>query len=60
MNRIDKVIVFDPLRSQQLEQILEIELGMVQQRVLDTREGKASVPGDAAARGILCCAKVRT
>ena len=30
MNRIDKVVVFHPLRSQQLEQILEIELGMVQ------------------------------
>src|ERR1700691_3701632 len=29
MNRIDKVVVFHPLRSEQLEQILEIELGMV-------------------------------
>jgi len=36
MNRIDKVVVFRPLRSQQLEQILEIELGMVQQRLLET------------------------
>jgi ATP-dependent Clp protease ATP-binding subunit ClpA len=36
MNRIDKTIVFRPLRSEQLEQILEIELGMVQQRVLET------------------------
>ena len=34
MNRIDKVVVFQPLRSEHLEQILEIELGMVQQRVL--------------------------
>jgi ATP-dependent Clp protease ATP-binding subunit ClpA len=34
MNRIDKVVVFKTLRSQHLEQILEIELGMVQQRVL--------------------------
>jgi ATP-dependent Clp protease ATP-binding subunit ClpA len=40
MNRIDKVIVFHPLRSQQLEQILEIELGMVQQRVLETAKGR--------------------
>jgi ATP-dependent Clp protease ATP-binding subunit ClpA len=32
MNRIDKVVVFHPLREEQLEQILEIELGMVQQR----------------------------
>lgn len=36
MNRIDKVVVFHPLRSKQLEQILEIELEMVQRRVLDT------------------------
>ena len=35
MNRIDKVVVFHPLRPEQLEQILEIELGMVQQRVLE-------------------------
>jgi ATP-dependent Clp protease ATP-binding subunit ClpB len=34
MNRIDKVIVFHMLRSEHLEQILEIELGMVQQRIL--------------------------
>jgi len=40
MNRIDKVIVFHPLRAQQLEQILEIELGMVQQRVLETAKGR--------------------
>jgi ATP-dependent Clp protease ATP-binding subunit ClpA len=36
MNRLDKVVVFHPLREEQLEQILEIELGMVQQRVLAT------------------------
>jgi ATP-dependent Clp protease ATP-binding subunit ClpB len=40
MNRIDKVVVFHPLRSEQLEQILEIELGMVQQRVLETARGR--------------------
>jgi ATP-dependent Clp protease ATP-binding subunit ClpB len=34
MNRIDKVVVFKTLRSEHLEQILEIELGMVQQRIL--------------------------
>jgi ATP-dependent Clp protease ATP-binding subunit ClpB len=34
MNRIDKVVVFRTLRPEHLEQILEIELGMVQQRVL--------------------------
>ena len=40
MNRIDKTIVFHPLRSDELEQILEIELGMVQQRVLETAKGR--------------------
>src|SRR5205809_5543173 len=34
MNRIDKTVVFKTLRSEHLQQILEIELGMVQQRVL--------------------------
>ena len=34
MNRIDKVVVFKTLRADHLEQILEIELGMVQQRIL--------------------------
>jgi len=36
MNRIDKVVVFHPLRSEQLDEIFEIELGMVQRRVLQT------------------------
>ena len=34
MNRIDKVVVFKMLRAEHLERILEIELGMVQQRIL--------------------------
>ncbi len=34
MNRIDKLVVFKTLRPEHLKQILEIELGMVQQRVL--------------------------
>ena len=60
MNRIDKVVVFHPLRSQQLEQILEIELGMVQQRVLETARGQIPVPRDADRRETFCCAKART
>jgi len=36
MNRIDKVVVFKTLRSEHLEKILGIELGMVQQRILQT------------------------
>ncbi len=34
MNRIDKIVVFRTLRVEHLKQILEIELGMVQQRIL--------------------------
>jgi ATP-dependent Clp protease ATP-binding subunit ClpB len=34
MNRIDKVVVFKTLRDEHLKQILDIELGLVQQRVL--------------------------
>jgi ATP-dependent Clp protease ATP-binding subunit ClpA len=34
MNRIDKIVVFRTLKPEHLEQILEIELGMVQQRIL--------------------------
>jgi ATP-dependent Clp protease ATP-binding subunit ClpB len=40
MNRLDKVVVFHPLRPEQLEEILKIELEMVQQRVLDTQRGQ--------------------
>ena len=39
MNRLDKVVVFHPLRRDQLEEVLEIELGQVQQRVLETAKG---------------------
>ena len=34
MNRIDKIVVFKTLRHEHLEKILEIELGLVQQRIL--------------------------
>jgi ATP-dependent Clp protease ATP-binding subunit ClpA len=40
MNRLDKVVVFHPLHREQLEQVLEIELGQVQQRVLETAKGQ--------------------
>ena len=53
MNRIDKVVVFHPLRTEQLEQILEIELGMVQQRVLETAKGRFLFRVTPAARGFL-------
>ena len=40
MNRLDKVVVFHPLRMEQLQEVLDIELGQVQQRVLDTAKGQ--------------------
>src|ERR1700738_4576733 len=40
MNRLDKVVVFHPLQRKQLEQVLDIELNMVQQRVLETAKGQ--------------------
>src|SRR5438128_3356920 len=40
MNRLDKIVVFHPLKREQLEQVLEIELGQVQQRVLETAKGQ--------------------
>ena len=40
MNRLDKVVVFHPLQKEQLQEVLDIELGQVQQRVLDTAKGQ--------------------
>jgi len=40
MNRLDKIVVFHPLQRRQLEQVLDIELTMVQQRVLETAKGQ--------------------
>lgn len=53
MNRLDKVVVFHPLREAQLEMILDIELGMVQQRVLETAKGKFLFRVTQAAREFL-------
>jgi len=33
MNRLDKIVVFNTLRPQHLEQVLELELAKVQQRI---------------------------
>jgi ATP-dependent Clp protease ATP-binding subunit ClpA len=40
MNRLDKVVVFHPLQRAQLDEVLNIELGQVQQRVLETAKGQ--------------------
>ncbi len=53
MNRLDKVVVFHPLRHEQLEQILEIELGLVQKRVLETGKGQFLFRATAPAKRYL-------
>jgi ATP-dependent Clp protease ATP-binding subunit ClpB len=40
MNRIDKLVVFHPLRAEELERILEIELRTIQRRVLESAKVK--------------------
>jgi len=53
MNRLDKVVVFHPLQRIQLEEVLEIELGQVQQRVLETARGQFLFKVTPAARDFL-------
>ena len=53
MNRLDKVVVFHPLQRTQLEEVLEIELGQVQQRVLETARGQFLFRVTSAARDFL-------
>jgi ATP-dependent Clp protease ATP-binding subunit ClpA len=53
MNRLDKVVVFHPLLRNQLEEVLEIELGQVQQRVLETARGQFLFRVTQAARDFL-------
>ena len=53
MNRLDKVVVFHPLRQVQLEQILEIELSLVQRRILGTARGPFLFRVTPAARAFL-------
>jgi ATP-dependent Clp protease ATP-binding subunit ClpB len=40
MNRLDKVVVFHPLNHEQLAEVLQIELGQLQQRVLETHNAQ--------------------
>jgi len=53
MNRLDKVVVFHPLQRKQLEKVLDIELSMVQQRVLDAAKGQFLFTVAPAARDFL-------
>jgi ATP-dependent Clp protease ATP-binding subunit ClpA len=40
MNRVDKIVVFHSLNREQLAQVLQIELGQLQQRVSETAKGQ--------------------
>src|SRR2546429_9384305 len=53
MNRIDKMVVFHPLRREQLERILEIELTMIQQRLSATPRGHFLFRATRAAKDFL-------
>ncbi len=43
MNRLDKIVTFQPLGSEQLKRILEIELNLVQQRIFNSPSDRAFV-----------------
>jgi len=43
MNRIDKIVVFRPLGSEELNRILTIELGLLQRRILDSASAQPFV-----------------
>ena len=53
MNRIDQTVVFRPLRKEQLERILEIELAGVQQRLAETPRGHFVFRATQAAKDFL-------
>jgi ATP-dependent Clp protease ATP-binding subunit ClpB len=43
MNRLDKVVTFQPLGTEQLRKVLDIELNLVQQRIFNTSADRAFV-----------------
>src|SRR5579871_905928 len=43
MNRLDKIVTFQPLGTEQLKKILDIELNLVQQRIFNTSTDRAFV-----------------
>jgi ATP-dependent Clp protease ATP-binding subunit ClpA len=43
MNRLDKIVTFQPLGTEQLKKILDIELNLVQQRIFNTSCDRAFV-----------------
>ncbi len=55
MNRLDKVVVFRSLNREQLAEVLQIELGQLQQRVLETHNGQFLFRMTDAGREFLLC-----
>jgi ATP-dependent Clp protease ATP-binding subunit ClpA len=53
MNRLDKVVVFKPLGEAELSQVLDIELGYIQQRIFDSLAGGFILRLGDGARGFL-------
>src|SRR6266850_2338960 len=53
MNRLDTVMVFHPLKREELDEVLEIELGQVQKPVLDSARGQFLFRVTSAARDFL-------
>lgn len=54
MNRLDKIVVFQPLGEAELRRILDIELGLVQRRVFESAAGRGFVfAATAAAKDFL-------
>jgi ATP-dependent Clp protease ATP-binding subunit ClpB len=43
INRLDKIVTFQPLGTEQLKKILDIELNLVQQRIFNTSNDRAFV-----------------
>jgi ATP-dependent Clp protease ATP-binding subunit ClpA len=43
INRLDKIVTFQPLGSEQLKKILDIELNLVQQRIFNSTADRAFV-----------------
>jgi len=43
MNRLDKIVTFQPLGSEQLKKVLDIELNLVQQRIFNASADRAFV-----------------
>jgi len=43
MNRLDKIVTFQPLGSEELKKILDIELNLIQQRIVNTSNDRAFV-----------------